>query len=466
MSSLRPPAEPHRIKSIEPVRLLSHPEREKKIVEANFNIFKIDAADIYIDLLTDSGTSAMSTRQWAALMMGDESYAGATSFRRFERTVREIFGKRFVIPCHQGRSAENLMFSTIAEKGKYILNNTHFDTTRANTLHKGAIPVDLPCPEAALDEPAPFKGNMDIGKLEEFIRQHGADQITCVIMTVTNNSVGGQPVSMANIRAAAEVCRQHGIKYYFDCARFAENAYFIKRDETGYVNHPIRDIVAEMFSYCDAALMSAKKDGLANIGGFITLDDEDIYRRITELMIVVEGFLTYGGLAGRDLEALAVGLEEVMGFDYLDYRINQVAYFGQQIKRAGMPIVEPTGGHAVFIDAGRLLPHIPAEQFPAQSLTVEFYREGGVRTVEIGSLMFGGEDPETGETIVAPKELVRMAMPRRVYTNTHYDYVADVAARIVGRKESLTGFKVVRQPALLRHFTCDLEAMSAEEVTT
>ena len=298
MSNLRPPAEPHRIKSVEPVRLLSKPEREKKIVEANFNIFKVDAVDIYIDLLTDSGTSAMSTRQWAALMMGDESYAGATSFRRFERTVREVFGKRFVIPCHQGRSAENLMFSTIAEKGKYILNNTHFDTTRANTLHKGAIPVDLPCPEAALDEPAPFKGNMDIARLEEFIRQHGADQITCVIMTVTNNSVGGQPVSMANIRAAANICREHGLKYYFDCARFAENAYFIKRDEAGYVNKPIRDIVAEMFSYCDGALMSAKKDGLANIGGFITLDDEDIYRRITELMIVVEGFLTYGGLAG------------------------------------------------------------------------------------------------------------------------------------------------------------------------
>ncbi len=448
------------------MKILSRPEREQRIVEAHYNIFKIDAVDIYIDLLTDSGTSAMSNRQWAALMMGDESYAGATSFRRFERTVREIFGKRFVIPCHQGRSAENLMFSTVAQKRKYIVNNTHFDTTRANTIHKGAIPIDLPCRESTADEPAPFKGNMDVARLEEFIREKGAENITMVMMTVTNNSVGGQPVSMANIRATSEVCKRHSLPFYFDCARFAENAYFIKRDEAGYGGRPIREIVAEMFSYCDGALMSAKKDALANIGGFITLDDEDLYRRITELMIIVEGFPTYGGLAGRDLEVLSVGLEEVMEFDYLDFRVSQVAYFGREIKRAGMPIVEPTGGHAVFIDAGQLLPHIPPEQFPGQALAVEFYREGGVRVVEIGSLMFGEKDPETGKMVAAPKELVRMAMPRRVYTNTHYDYIADVAARIVHRKDQIPGLKVVREPALLRHFTCDLEVASPQQVTT
>jgi tryptophanase len=466
MPGKRPPVEPHRVKSVEPVRLLPRHEREQKIRDARYNVFKIDAADIYIDLLTDSGTSAMSTRQWAALMLGDESYAGAVSFRRFEKTVREITGKKFVVPCHQARSAENLMFSTIAENGKYIVNNTHFDTTRANTIHKGGIPVDLPCQECGSDEPEAFKGDMDLEGLVNFISEHGAENITCVILTVTNNSVGGQPVSMANIRQVSRICRENGLRLYFDCARFAENAYFIKRDEPGYVNKSIREIVGEMFSYVDGAMMSAKKDGLGNIGGFIALDDEDIYRQITELMIIVEGFPTYGGLAGRDLEALSVGLQEVMAFDYLDYRISQVAYFGDLIKRAGMPIIEPTGGHAVFIDAGRLLPHISPEQFPGQSLTVEFYREGGVRVVEIGSLMFGGSDPQTGEFIPAPKELVRMAMPRRVYTNTHYEYIAEVASRIVDRKEQLGGLKIVREPALLRHFTCDLEPHQHQEVTT
>ncbi|HOD67624.1 MAG TPA: tryptophanase [candidate division Zixibacteria bacterium] len=463
MAKDHPPVEPFRIKSVEPVRLLSRPERERRVVEAHYNVFKIDAADIYIDLLTDSGTAAMSNRQWAALMMGDESYAGATSFRRFERAVREIFGKRFVIPCHQGRAAENLMFSTVAERGKYIINNTHFDTTRANTLHKGGIPIDLPCREASLDEAAPFKGNMDVPRLEQFIRERGRDRITMVMLTVTNNSVGGQPVSMANIRAAAQVCREHRIPLYFDCARFAENAYFIKRREPGYAQKPIREIVAEMFSYVDGALMSAKKDALANIGGFITLDDEDLYRRITELMIIVEGFPTYGGLAGRDLDVLAVGLEEVMDFDYLDYRVGQAEYFGELLKEAGMPIVEPAGGHAVFVDAGAFLPHIPAGQFPGQTLAVEFYREGGVRVVEIGSLMFSDVDPETGKVTMAPKELVRLAMPRRVYTNTQYEYIADVAARIAGRKDQLVGMKVVRQPRFLRHFTCDLAPLTPEE---
>ncbi|MEA2031556.1 MAG: tryptophanase [candidate division Zixibacteria bacterium] len=464
MSRRNQPVEPHRVKSVEPIKRLSTHEREQRIVEARYNIFKIDAQDVFIDLLTDSGTTAMSARQWAALMLGDESYAGATSFRNFERTVKDIFRKKFVIPCHQGRSAENLMFSTVVEKGKYVLNNTHFDTTRGNTLHKGGIPIDLPCPEVTSEEAVPFKGNMDTKRLEAFIEEHGAESVAMVVMTVTNNSVGGLPVSMENIHATSEICKRHNILFFYDCARYAENCYFIKRDEPGYGNKSISDIATEMFESCDGVMMSAKKDGMANIGGLIALNDEELYQRLTELMIIIEGFPTYGGLAGRDLEVLSVGLREAQDFDYLDFRINQVAYLGEQIKQAGMPIVEPTGGHAVFVDAGKFLPHIPANEFPAQSLTIEFYREGGVRVVEIGSLMFSEKNPETGEEMTAPRELARMAMPRRVYSNSQYDYVADVAARIADRRDSLVGYKVVRQPSLMRHFTCDLEPLAHKKV--
>jgi len=460
----RQPAEPYRIKSVEPIKLLPREERVVRLRRANYNIFKLDAADIYIDLLTDSGTGAMSTRQWAALMMGDETYAGASSFRKFEKAVKEIFGKQFVIPCHQGRSAENLVFSTILKKGMYVLNNTHFDTTRGNTLHKGGIPLDFPCPEADSDEPLPFKGNMDTLKLEEFLAKHGADEVAMVIMTITNNSVGGQPVSMANIHEVSQICRRHGIPFFFDCARFAENAFFIKRDEPGYQDKSIAEITAEMFGCVDGAMMSAKKDGLANIGGFITLDDEKLYQRLTELLILVEGFPTYGGLAGRDLEVLSVGLHEVMDYDYLDFRIDQVKYFGEKIKAAGIPIVEPTGGHAVFCDAGQLLRQIPPDQFPGQSLTAAFYIEGGVRVVEIGSLMFGGIDPVSGKKVHARKELVRMALPRRVYTNSHLDYIAEAAERIAARKDNLKGYEIVREPVFLRHFTCDLKALNEESV--
>jgi tryptophanase len=452
----RQPAEPFRIKSVEPINLLHRHEREKKISEAKYNIFRIDAEDIYIDLLTDSGTGAMSNQQWAALMMGDESYAGARSFRRFEKVVRDVFRKKHVVPCHQGRVAENLVFSTVLKRGQYVVCNTLFDTTRANTLHKGGIPVDLPCPELDQDEPRPFKGNMDTAALERFVAEHGSDKIGMVIMTITNNSVGGQPVSMANMQEVAEICHHHGLLYYFDAARFAENAYFIKRDEPGYAKRPIREIVAEMFDACDGVLMSAKKDGLANMGGFVALDDPELYARLTELLIVIEGFPTYGGLAGRDMEVLAVGLQEVMGFEYLDARIAQVAYFGKMIKEAGMPIIEPTGGHAVFVDAGALLGWIPPEKFPGQTLTVEFYIEGGIRVVEIGSLMFGEKDAVTGLWRPARRELVRMALPRRVYTNSHLDYVAETAARIVDRKDSLPGYRIIREPKYLRHFTCDL----------
>ncbi|MCK4572984.1 MAG: tryptophanase [candidate division Zixibacteria bacterium] len=458
------PPEPYRIKSVEPIRLLHRPEREKRLIEASYNIFGLRAQDIYIDLLTDSGTGAMSTRQWAALMMGDETYAGAVSFQHFEETVRKITRKRFVIPCHQGRSAENMVFTTILEKGQYIVNNTHFDTTRANTLHKGGIAVDLPCPESTSLEPSSFKGNMDVEKLEKFIKKHGRDKIPMVIMTVTNNSVGGQPVSMKNIKEVSAICKKHNILYFFDCARFAENCYFIRRDESGYADKAIEDIAAEMFEQCDGVMMSAKKDGLANIGGFVALNDERLYQKLTELMIIIEGFPTYGGLAGRDLEVLAIGLQEVMDFSYLDFRIEQVAYFGRQLKQAGMPIVEPTGGHAVFVDAGQYLPHIPAERFPGQALTTAFYIEGGVRVVEIGSLMFGGEDLTNGEKLLAPRELVRMALPRRVYTNSHLDYVAGVAQTITNRKESLTGYEIAWESELLRHFTCRLKPAAPEAV--
>lgn len=465
MKRKRQPAEPYRIKSVEPIKLLPRHEREQKIVAANFNLFKLDATDIYIDLLTDSGTGAMSAKQWAALMLGDESYAGATSFRNFERTIKDIFRKDFVVPCHQGRAAENMLFTVFEIENKYVLNNTHFDTTKGNTQHKHGFPVDLPSEDSLSPEPLRFKGNMNVGALEEFIKKNGAEQIALVIMTVTNNSVGGQPVSMENIAQVSEVCNRHGLLFFLDCARFAENCFFIKRDEKGYAQKSIRDIAREMFEHCDGVMMSAKKDGLANIGGFIALNDESIYRKLTELMVIIEGFPTYGGLAGRDLEILSVGLEEVLDYDYLDFRIDQVKYFGEKLIAAGMPIVEPTGGHAVFIDAGKFLPHIPAEQFPGHTLAVELYREGGVRGVEIGTLMLGGVDAKTGQPYNAPRELVRLALPRRVYTNSHLDYVAEAAEKVVSSKEQLTGYRITRASNILRHFTCDLEPVSVSKVT-
>ncbi|MFZ1684157.1 MAG: tryptophanase [Candidatus Zixiibacteriota bacterium] len=464
MLDRRQPAEPYRIKAIEPIRLLDRAEREARIRAANYNVFKLDSTDIYIDLLTDSGTGAMSNRQWAALMMGDESYAYATSFRHFEASVQSIFRKKKVIPVHQGRVAENLVFSTLMKPGQYVINNTHFDTTRGNILHKGGIPIDLPCRESRSNEPIPFKGNIDCARLEEFIQDKGKDSVAMVMMTVTNNSSGGQPVSMANLREVAEICRRYDLPFFYDAARFAENCYFIKRDEAGYSSRSIESIAHEMFDLCDGALMSAKKDGLANMGGLITLDNEEWYGKITELMILIEGFPTYGGLNGRDLEVLAVGLREVLDYDYLDFRIAQVRYFGEKIKEAGMPIIEPTGGHAVFIDAGALLKNIPAEQFPAQGVSVAFYVEGGVRTVEIGTLMFGSVDPKSGKVIPASRELVRLALPRRVYTNSHIDYVAETASRIVDKKASIPGFKITRQTEFLRHFTCDLAPLAPVNV--
>ena len=464
MNKYKHPAEPFRIKSIEPISLLPQAAREKILKRARFNVFQIKAEEIYIDLLTDSGTGAMSNEQWASLMRADESYAGARSYFRFEEAVKEITGKKFIIPTHQGRVAENVFFSSVLKKGDFVPNNTHFDTTRGNVIHKGGVPFDMPCPESASDEELPFKGNMDVHRLETFINEKGADKIPVVFMTVTNNSSGGLPVSMSNIKETSEICRRHGIMFFFDCARFAENAFFIKRDEPGFENKSIKEIAQEMFSYADGALMSAKKDGLANMGGFVALNDEGLYRKISELLIVIEGFLTYGGMSGRDIEAVATGLREVLNEDYLAYRVGQMEYFGRIIEQAGAPIIKPTGGHAIFIDAGKFLPHIPPGQFPGQSLSVEFYRAGGVRAVEIGSLMFSGEDHETGKKFFAPRELVRLAVPRRVYTASHLDYVADVVAQIAKVKESLNGFKVVREAQFLRHFTAELAEITEQNV--
>jgi len=458
------PPEPFRIKSVEPISLLPRDNRIKVLKDAKYNIFKIKAEDIYIDLLTDSGTGAMSNEQWAALMRGDESYAGARSFYRFEDIVREITGKQFIIPTHQGRVAENVFFSSVLKKGDFVPNNTHFDTTRANVMHKGGVAIDMPCPESDGDEELLFKGNMDTHRLTQFIEEHGSEKIPVVFMTVTNNSTGGQPVSMSNIKETAEICGRYGIMFFFDCARFAENAYFIKRDEPGYEDRTIKEIAQEMFSYADGALMSAKKDGLANMGGFVALNDENLARKITELLIVIEGFPTYGGMSGRDIDTVAAGLREVTNEDYLAYRIGQMEYFGKLIEQAGAPIVKPTGGHAIFIDAGKFLAHIPKDQFPGQSLTVELYREGGIRGVEIGSLMFGGIDPETGKTFNAPHELVRLAVPRRVYTASHLEFVADIIDRIAKRKDDLKGYKITREAKLLRHFTVELDEISSSGI--
>jgi tryptophanase len=464
LKDYRHPPEPFRIKSVEAISLLSREEREKIIEKAGYNIFKIKAEQIYVDFLTDSGTGAMSSRQWGALMQGDESYAGARSFYRFEEIVKDITGKEFIIPTHQGRVAENVFFSSVLKRGDYVPNNTHFDTTRANVIHKGGYPIDVPCPEAISDDENPFKGNIDIIRLEQIIDEKGADNIPVVVLTVTNNSIGGQPVSMSNIRETAELCRKYNILLFFDCARFAENAYFIKKHEPGYEDKTIREIAREMFSHADGALMSAKKDGLSNMGGFIALNDRELARRLTELLIVIEGFPTYGGMSGRDIEAVAAGLQEVLNEDYLAYRVGQIEYFGNILTQAGAPIIHPTGGHAIFVDAGRMLPHIPREHFPGQALTVELYRAGGIRGVEIGSIMFGGRDADTGKNYYAPRELVRLAVPRRVYTASHLDYVAEIMGRISAAKELTRGFKIVREAKLLRHFTIELEELTEAEV--
>ncbi|OPX33697.1 tyrosine phenol-lyase [candidate division KSB1 bacterium 4484_188] len=452
------PLEPFRIKTVEPIHLVDRQTREKLIREAGFNVFRIPAESIFIDLLTDSGTSAMSDYQWAGIMMGDESYAGSRNFYHLQETVKQIMGFEFLLPTHQGRAAENILFSTVLKKGDVVPNNIHFDTTRANVEYIGATALDCVIDEGLHPEVEhPFKGNMDAEKLNAAIRKYGAEQIPLVSVTLTNNSGGGQPVSMENIRQISRICREHSIPFFFDAARFAENAYFIKLREKEFQNTPVKEIVREMFSYADGCWVSAKKDGLVNIGGFIALKDEALFQKLQNLLILREGFPTYGGLAGRDLEALARGLQDVLQEEYLHYRIEHTAYLGNLLIDAGIPIVKPIGGHAVYIDVKKFLPNIPQSMFPGQALTVALYREGGIRGVEIGSLMFAAKDPQTGEWHYPELELVRLAIPRRVYTVSHLTYVAEILSAIAKNRNQLKGLRLVYEPPFLRHFTAILK---------
>jgi len=446
--------EPHRIKVVEPLQMTTRAEREDYLRAADFNLFRLHADHVLIDLLTDSGTSAMSAAQWAGIQMGDESYAGSRSYFRFEDAVRSIFGHEHVIPTHQGRAAERILFSQAVSSGQIVPNNTHFDTTRANVEFVGAEAVDLVIAEGkvpSLDHP--FKGNMDIARLEALFEEVGADRIPLVMVTITNNSGGGQPVSLENLRQVRAVCDRYLTPLYLDACRFAENAYFIKLREPGYEDRPVVEIAREMLSLADGCTMSAKKDALANIGGFICTNDSELAQKMRTMLILTEGFPTYGGLAGRDLEAIAQGLEEVVGESYLAYRLRSTAYLGEKIAAAGVPIVQPPGGHAIYIDAKAMLPHIPPLQYPGQALACELYLAGGVRSCEIGSLMFGKHDPATGAESTAAMELVRLAIPRRVYSQSHMDYVIEVITDVHQRRESLAGMRIVEQPPYLRHFT-------------
>lgn len=451
--------EPFKIKSVEPINFTTEREREAYLRRASYNMFLLPAEEVLIDLLTDSGTSAMSAKQWAGIMDGDEAYAGARSFFRFEHKVRQLTGLRYIIPTHQGRAAEKILFTLVGGKGKYIPNNSHFDTTRANIEFSGAEAVDLPTEEGRdPDVIADFKGNMDVEALDEFIRRIGPENIPLCMMTVTNNTGGGQPVSMKNIRETKEVCNRYGIPFFFDACRFAENAYFIKLREEGYRDVSVKDIVKEMFSYADGATMSAKKDAIVNMGGFLALNDEALTTKARNLLIVTEGFTTYGGLAGRDLEAIAQGLDEVLDENYLRYRIRSVEYLGERLTKAGVPILQPPGGHAIYLNAKKFLPHIPVEQYPGQSLVVELYRRGGIRSVEIGSVMFGKYDAN-GKLIPARMELVRLAIPRRVYTQSHIDYVIEVVIETHQHRNDLRGYRIIEEAPMLRHFTAKFEPL-------
>jgi len=444
--------EPFRIKSVEPIRMTTREEREQCIKDAYYNLFTLKSEDVLIDLLTDSGTSSMSARQWGAIMEGDESYAGSPSFYRFKEAVDKLMPFKYLIPTHQGRAAESILFTVVAKDTHWIPNNTHFDTTRANVESQGATAVDLVIAEGRDPELIhPFKGNMDIDALERFIGEHGVENIPLCMLTITNNSGGGQPVSMENIRQTREVCDRHGIPLFIDACRFAENAWFIKLREPGYENTPVVDIVREMFSYADGCTMSAKKDGLANIGGWLAMNNEDWAVECRNRLILTEGFSTYGGLSGRDLAAIAVGLEEVVEEDYLRYRIASTDYVARHISEAGVPIMQPAGGHAVYIDARRMLPHIPPLHYPGQSLAVELYKQGGIRGCEIGTAMFGLR-PD-GKEEPAHMDLVRLAIPRRMYTQAHMDYVVEVVTEVYERRDEIRGMKFIRQPPALRHFT-------------
>jgi tryptophanase len=455
--------EPFKIKSVEPIYFNTRTEREEILEKAFYNPFLISSKDVLIDLLTDSGTSAMSSSQWAGIMQGDESYAGSQSFYHFEKTIKNITGMPIVIPTHQGRAAEKILFSILGGKGKYIVSNTLFDTTRANIEFSGAEGVDLLCEDGKHPTiPAPFKGNMDIVALRKFIKEKGAKNIPLCILTITNNSGGGQPVSMHNIREVKSICSDHNIPLFIDACRFAENAYFIKIREHGYENKFVEEIVPEMFSYADGCTMSAKKDAFANIGGFLALRDQQLAIQCRNLLIITEGFTTYGGLAGRDLEAISIGLQEVMDENYLHYRIRSIEYLTEKLVNAGVPVMQPAGGHAVYLDAKQFLPHIPVCEYPGQALVAALYVEGGIRSVEIGSLMFGRYDSER-KLIPAAMELVRLAIPRRVYTQSHIDYVAEVIIDVFKQRKEIRGMKIIEEAPTLRHFTAKMNWLNSVE---
>lgn len=454
------PPEPFRIKMIEPIQLVSKEERRSALIRAGYNLFGINAENIYIDLLTDSGTGAMSQEQWSALMLGDESYAGSRSYTRLAETIEDIFGFQYFVPTHQGRAAENILCNLLLSEGQFVPSNTHFDTTDANIRAGGGIPVNLVIDQAYdPNDRHPFKGNLDLVKLRNFIADTGVNKIPFGMLTITNNAGGGQPVSMENIRAVSSIYKKNNIPFFIDACRYAENSYFIKLRESGFNGKPTKEIAKEIFTYADGATMSAKKDGNVNIGGFLAMNDKELYLGAGNELILREGFLTYGGLAGRDLDAIAVGLREGLDEKFLAYRLAQTAYLAEKLTDRDIPILNPPGGHAVYIDAKTFLPHIPQDEFPAQALCVELYLEGGIRSVEIGSVMFAHLDRETGKEVFPKLELVRLAIPRRVYTQSHLDYVADTLASIASRKEQVRGLKITYAPELLRHFTARFEPL-------
>lgn len=451
--------EPFRIKSVEPIKMSTPEEREQFLKEAHYNPFLLNADQVIIDLLTDSGTSAMSVNQWAAMMQGDESYAGAKSWIKLEKAIHDLTGMPHILPTHQGRAAEKILYTHLGGKGKMFISNTHFDTTRANIEFSGALAIDIPVEEAKnFDSNYPFKGNLDTVKLEALINENGKENIAAVILTVTNNSGGGLPVSMENAREVSRICKQYNVLMVLDCCRIAENSYFIHRDEPGFQSKSYQTIAQEMFALADASIMSAKKDALVNMGGFLTLRNEALAEACMQLLIITEGFSTYGGLSGRDMEALAVGLVEGFDADYLHYRISSTQYLGERIQKCGVPIIYPVGGHAVYVNAKALYPHIPVNEYPGQALVCELYRIGGIRSVEIGSVMFGKYDAN-GDLIPAPQELVRLAMPRRVYTQSHVDYVIEVFEEIFKTKDTVKGYKITKEPKFLRHFTSHFEKL-------
>jgi tryptophanase len=455
--------EPFKIKSIEPISMSSEKERMQFLKDADYNTFLLASKHVIIDFLTDSGTSAMSAEQWAGIMRGDESYAGSNSWIRMEKAVKDLTGHNYILPTHQGRAAERIIYGHLGGEGKTFISNTHFDTTRANIEFSGAEAIDIPIPESSDTSLIhPFKGNMDTDKLEALIKEKGAENVAAVILTVTNNSGGGQPVSMANTKAIHNICKNHGILFLLDCCRIAENSYFIKHREEEYKDKSYKEIAQEMFSLTDGSAMSSKKDALVNMGGFLSLKDGELAKECTNLLIITEGFATYGGLSGRDMEALAIGLEEVFEADYLEYRIKSTAYLGERLHEMGVPVMMPIGGHAVYIDAKKLYSHIPVDQYPGQALACDLYIKAGIRTVEIGSVMFGKYD-ENGKLIPAAMELVRMAIPRRVYTQSHIEYVIETFEEILKNRGQAKGIEIVEEPEFLRHFTSKFKQVEVKQ---